>query len=51
MADTSEGITTRRVGKVLLVNAEPEVNRILQINLGYANLDVISAVTGQEALD
>ena len=38
------------MGKVLSVNSDPEVSRILEVNLTHANLDVISAQSGAEAL-
>jgi diguanylate cyclase (GGDEF)-like protein len=43
-------ITTQKVGKVLAINSDPEVLRILEVNLTHANLEVISAQNGAEAL-
>ena len=43
-------ITTPKSGKVLTVNCDPEVMRILEVNLTHANLEVISAGSGAAAL-
>jgi diguanylate cyclase (GGDEF)-like protein len=44
------GITTSKAGKVLAVNCDPEIIRILEVNLTHANLEVISAENGAVAL-
>jgi response regulator RpfG family c-di-GMP phosphodiesterase len=42
--------TAPRAGKVLIVNADPEITRILEVNLAYANFEVVLAQNGAEAL-
>jgi diguanylate cyclase (GGDEF)-like protein len=42
--------TTQKAGRVLLVISEPDIIRVLEVNLAHANLDVISAQSGSEAL-
>jgi diguanylate cyclase (GGDEF)-like protein len=44
------GATPPKAGKVLTINRDPEVIRILEVNLTHANLDVISADNGASAL-
>jgi diguanylate cyclase (GGDEF)-like protein len=44
------GVTAQKAGKVLIVNSDLEINKILECNLGCANLEVISALSGAEAL-
>jgi diguanylate cyclase (GGDEF)-like protein len=44
------GPTAQKAGKVLVINADPEITNILEVNLAHANLDVISAQSGTEAL-
>jgi diguanylate cyclase (GGDEF)-like protein len=44
------GATTPKAGKVLTINRDPEVIRILEVNLTHANLAVISADNGAAAL-
>jgi len=44
------GAITPKAGKVLAINRDPEVIRILEVNLTHANLDVISADNGAAAL-
>jgi diguanylate cyclase (GGDEF)-like protein len=44
------GITAQKAGKVLIINSDPEIIKILEFNLGYANLEVVSALSGTEAL-
>ena len=44
------GTTTQKAGRVLIINADPEITRILEVNLSHANLEVISAQSGAEAL-
>jgi len=41
---------TPRAGKVLVANADPEIMRILEVNLVYANLQVVPAHNSAEAL-
>ncbi len=43
-------ISTRKAGKVLVINADPEIINILEINLAHANLEIVSARSGSEAL-
>jgi len=43
-------IITQKAGKVLTVDSDPEVTRILEVHLSHANFDVISAQSGAEAL-
>jgi len=43
-------ITTRKLGKVLVINSDPEIINILEINLAHANLEIVSARSGSEAL-
>jgi response regulator RpfG family c-di-GMP phosphodiesterase len=45
------GLTTRKAGKVLVVNSDPEITRILEVNLEHANLEIDSAKSGTEALN
>jgi response regulator RpfG family c-di-GMP phosphodiesterase len=42
--------TTPGVGKILIVNQDPEIARILEVNLAHANLEVVLANNGAEAL-
>jgi response regulator RpfG family c-di-GMP phosphodiesterase len=42
--------TAPRAGKVLIVNADPEITRILEVNLAHANFEVVLAQNGAEAL-
>ena len=44
------GAIDRKIGKTLIVNADQEITRILEIHLTHANLEVISAKTGASAL-
>jgi diguanylate cyclase (GGDEF)-like protein len=44
------GTTTQKAGRVLVINADPEIIRILEVNLAHANLEVVSAQSGAEAL-
>ncbi len=44
------GTTAQKTGKVLIINSDPEISRILEVNLAHANLDVVSAQSGTEAL-
>jgi diguanylate cyclase (GGDEF)-like protein len=43
-------VTTRKSGKVLVINSDPEIINILEINLAHANLEIVSARSGSEAL-
>ncbi len=43
-------ITTPKIGKVLTINRDLEITRILEVNLAHANLEVISADSGADAL-
>lgn len=45
------GTTTQKAGKVLVINADPEITQILEVNLTHANLEVVSAQSGSEALN
>jgi len=47
---TVRGNPTRKIGKVLIINSDPEITRILEVNLAYANLEVITARNGADAL-
>lgn len=51
MTATDSGITTQKAGKILAVNSDPEVIRILGVNLTHANMEFISAQSGVEAID
>ncbi len=42
--------TTPIAGKILIVNPDPEIARILEVNLAHANLEVALANNGAEAL-
>jgi response regulator RpfG family c-di-GMP phosphodiesterase len=42
--------TLPRIGRILIVNPDPEIARILEVNLAHANLDVALANNGAEAL-
>jgi diguanylate cyclase (GGDEF)-like protein len=42
--------TAQKTGKVLIINSDPEIIRILEVNLTHANLDVVTAQNGIEAL-
>jgi response regulator RpfG family c-di-GMP phosphodiesterase len=42
--------TTPKVGKILIVNPDPEIARILEVNLAHANFEVVLANNGTEAL-
>jgi diguanylate cyclase (GGDEF)-like protein len=42
--------TAQKAGKVLVINSDPEIIRILEVNLAHANLEVVSAQSGFEAL-
>ncbi len=42
--------TAQKAGKVLLINPDQEINRILEVNLAHASLDVVAAQTGAEGL-
>jgi diguanylate cyclase (GGDEF)-like protein len=44
------GTTAQKTGKVLIINSDPEITRILEVNLAHANLEVVSAQSGAEAL-
>jgi diguanylate cyclase (GGDEF)-like protein len=44
------GQTTQKAGRVLVINSDPEIIRILEVNLAHANLEVVSAQSGAEAL-
>ncbi len=44
-------VAARKAGTVLVANADPELLHILEVNLRHANLDVISARSGAEALE
>jgi diguanylate cyclase (GGDEF)-like protein len=44
------GQTTQEAGRVLVVNSDPEIIRILEVNLTHANLEVDSAQSCSEAL-
>ena len=44
------GASAQKTGKVLIINSDPEVTRILEVNLAHANLEVISAQNGAEAV-
>lgn len=50
MTASVHGISTRKAETILAVNSDPEVIRILEANLTHANLKVISAQSGAEAL-
>jgi diguanylate cyclase (GGDEF)-like protein len=40
----------QKTGKVLIINPDLEITRILEVNLAHANLEVVSARNGAEAL-
>jgi len=42
--------TVQKAGKVLVINSDLEITRILEVNLAHANLEVVSAQNGIEAL-
>jgi response regulator RpfG family c-di-GMP phosphodiesterase len=44
-------LITRKAGKVLVINSDPEITRILEVNLEHANLEIDSAKSGAEALN
>jgi diguanylate cyclase (GGDEF)-like protein len=46
----SSDLTTKKAGKVLVINADPEIIRILEVNLTHANLEVVSTTSSAEAL-
>ncbi len=39
-----------KAGRVLIVNSDPEITRILEVNLSHANLEVFMAHNGTDAL-
>ena len=43
-------IAASKVKKVLIVNSDPEILNILEVNMKHANLEVLSARNGREAL-
>ena len=43
-------ITASKVKKVLIVNSDPEILNILEVNMKHANLEVLTARNGREAL-
>jgi response regulator RpfG family c-di-GMP phosphodiesterase len=43
--------TAPKAGRVLVVNSDPEIRRILEVNLAHANLEVILAESGAVALE
>jgi diguanylate cyclase (GGDEF)-like protein len=43
-------VATRKAGTVLVANSDPELLHILEVNLLHANLDVVPARSGAEAL-
>lgn len=43
--------TAPKSGKVLVVYADPEIRRILEVNLAHANLEVVLAKSGVAALE
>jgi diguanylate cyclase (GGDEF)-like protein len=45
------GISAQRTGKVLVVNADSEVSRILEVNLRHADFDVVTAYNWEETLN
>ena len=47
---TVRGASVQKTGKVLVVNSDPELTRILEVNLAHANLEVVTAQNGAEAL-
>ena len=47
---TVRGNPTGKIGKVLIINSDPEITRILEVNLTYASLEVITARNGADAL-
>jgi len=51
MTASESGIITQKAGKILAVNSDPEVIRILGVNLMHANLEFVSAQSGVEAID
>ena len=44
------GTKIRKAGKVLVINSDPEIINILEINLAHANLEIVTARSGSEAL-
>ena len=51
MTANESGIVTQKAGKILAVNSDPEVIRILGVNLTHANLEFVTAQSGVEAID
>jgi len=51
MASSDSYIVAQKAGKILAVNSDPEVIRILGVNLTHANLEFVSAQSGVEAID
>jgi len=47
----ARGTAARKADKVLVVNYDSEIRRILEVNLAHANLEVILAESGAEALE
>jgi response regulator RpfG family c-di-GMP phosphodiesterase len=43
--------TAPKAGKVLVVNSDPEIRRILEVNLAHANLEVVLAESSAAALE
>ena len=51
MTASESSIITQKAGKILAVDSDPEVIRILGVNLTHANLEFVSAQSGVEAID
>jgi len=51
MTTRERDIIKQKAGKILAVNSDPEVIRILGVNFTHANLEFVSAHNGREALN
>jgi two-component system alkaline phosphatase synthesis response regulator PhoP len=47
----ARSLATRKTGKVLVINADLEIIRILEVNLSHANLETITARSGRDAIE
>jgi diguanylate cyclase (GGDEF)-like protein len=47
----TRGNSTRKSSTVLVINHDPEINHILEVNLVHASLKVLSATNGLQALE
>ncbi len=51
MPGNKSSIITQKAGKILAVNSDPEIIRILGVNLTHANMEFVAAQSGVEAID